>query len=59
LYVVIKKRYVSDSILYNETSKRSKDQKAFLYVLDAKKVSNLDDDAKIVSKGAGVRDSGY
>jgi hypothetical protein len=59
LYVVIKKRYISDSILYNETGKRSKDQKAFFYLLDAKKVSNLDDDAKIVSKGAGLGYSGY
>jgi hypothetical protein len=59
LYVVIKKRYVSASILYDTTGKRSKDQKALLYLLDAKKVSNLDDDAKIVSKGAGLGYSGY
>ncbi len=46
-------------MVYNTTSKESKDQKAFHYVNVAKKVSKRDADAKIVSKGTGVRDSGY
>ena len=49
--------YQQYGIVY--TNLMSKEVKAFHYTIVAKKVSKRDVDAKIVSKGTGVRDSVY
>ena len=58
-YAKVEQYTLSAIIVCKMLRKLARNQGAFLYLIVAKKVSNPDADAKIVSRGAGYGDSGY